>query len=377
MKTIYLDQVTSVKPMADGVAEAMAAVSSMDAETVDQLVEDTRVQLNSLFHGPSSDAVVFTDGVETALEKTIRGILKKGDHVLVSPMESDVVMNTLNDLAGDVEYTLLPCNEKGELILFDDEKGEKPFEAIDCLVQPNTKAIILNHASEVCGTVLDVKAVAEYARRKGLLMIVNVAQTAAFIPIFMNIWGIDVLTFSGGYGLLASEKIGGFIASERAAELLGGASMRETFEQVPLDQASVVGLHKAFEFIKETRLFTLSSTAQKRAEQFIRKVQHVNGVHIIGPGYNNRIPVVSIQVDFIDEEGLEKALKDKYGIVIRSRYHGAEQAHKTLGTWPRGTARFSFTYFTEESDIDEVTHALWQLTVHNDKDADIMRMPKE
>ena len=153
--------------------------------------------------------------------------------------------------------------------------------------------------------------------------------------------------------------------------------MRETFEQVPLDQASVVGLQKAFEFIKETRLFTLSSTAQKRAEQFIRKVQHVNGVHIIGPGYNNRIPVVSIQVDFIDEEGLEKALKDKYGIVIRSGYHGAEQAHKTLGTWPRGTARFSFTYFTEESDIDEVTHALWQLTVHNDKDADIMRMPIE
>lgn len=377
MNTIYLDQVTAVKPMADGVEEMMGSVSTMDAEAVNQLVEDTRVQLNRLFHGPGADSVVFTAGVETALEQTIRAVLKKGDHVLVSPIESDVVMNTLKDMAGDVEYTLLPCNEKGQLVLFDDEKGEKPFETIDRLVQPNTKAIIINHASEVCGTVLEVKAVAEYARSKGLVTIANAAQTAAFVPIFMNIWGIDILTFSGGYGLLASEKIGGFIASEKAAELLGGPDMRKNFEQNPLDVAAVAGLHKAFDFIKEKRLFTLSSTGQKRAEQFIRKVQHVNGVHIIGPGYNNRVPVVSIQTDFMDEFELEKALKEKYGIIIRSGYHGAEQAHKSIGTWPRGTARFSFTYFTEESDIENITQAMWQLTVQNDKDAHMIRMPKE
>ena len=377
MGRIYFDQVEKLEPMANGVEEMMNAAASMPEEELKALVDDTRVQLNSLFHGPGAESVVFTAGVDAAQEQVLRAVLKKGDHILVSPIESDVVIDTLDSMAGDVEYTVLPCNDKGQLILFDEEKGEKPFETIDRLVRENTKAIILNHASEVCGTVLEVKAVSEYARKKGLLVIVNAAQTAAFIPIFMNIWGIDFLTFSGAYGLLASEKTGGFIVSDHAKEVLGCTDLQAEYEQNPLDTAAVAGLHKAFDFIKETRLYTLSSTGQKRAEQFIRKVQHVNGLHILGPGYNNRVPIVSIQTDFMDEADLVKALEEDYGIIANYGYHGAKLAHKSLGTWPRGTVRFSFTYFNEETDIEEVTHALWQLTVHNDKDAHIQRMPKE
>lgn len=377
MCTVYLDQVAKPVPMADGAEAAGKQAVSMDKENLQAMIQHTKEQLNSLFHGPGADYVVFTEGVGAVFDKTLRSILKKGDHVLVSPMESDAVMNTLKDMEGDVAYSLLPCNEKGQLVLFDEEKGEKGFEAVERLIRPNTKAIIINHASEVCGTVLQVKEIAEFARRNNLLMIANTAQTAAFVPIFMNIWGIDILTFSGGYGLLTSEKIGGFIASEKACEFLGGKDGLETFEMNPLDIERIGQLNRAFEFIKETRLFNLCSTAQKRAEQFIRKVQHVNGVHIIGPGYKDRIPVVSIQTDFMDEKELEETLKKQYGIVIQSGLHGAEQAHKTLGTWPRGTARFSFTYFNTESDIDKITQALWQLTVHSDKVPDVKRMPKE
>ncbi|MDY4835772.1 MAG: aminotransferase class V-fold PLP-dependent enzyme [Frisingicoccus sp.] len=377
MCTVYLDQVAKPFPMADGAEAAGKQAVSMDKENLQAMIQNTKEQLNSLFHGPGADYVVFTEGVGAAFDKTLRSILKKGDHVLVSPMESDAVMNILKDMEGNVAYSLLPCNEKGQLVLFDEEKGEKGFEAVERLMRPNTKAIIINHASEVCGTVLQVKEMAEFARRKNLLMIANTAQTAAFVPIFMNIWGIDILTFSGGYGLLASEKIGGFIASEKACEFLGGKEGLQSFEMNPLDIERIGQLSRAFEFIKETRLFNLCSTAQKRAEQFIRKVQHVNGVHIIGPGYKDRIPVVSIQTDFMDEKELEEALKKQYSIVIQSGLHGAEQAHKTLGTWPRGTARFSFTYFNTESDIDKITQALWQLTVHSDKVPDVKRMPKE
>ena len=112
-------------------------------------------------------------------------------------------------------------------------------------------------------------------------------------------------------------------------------------------------------------------------DRFIRKIQHVNGVHIIGPGYKDRIPVISIQTDFMEESELEEALKNEYGIVIRSGLHDAEEAHKTLGTYPRGTARFSFNYFNTEEDVEKLTQALWQLTVRSDKVPDVKRMPKE
>ncbi|WP_394283313.1 aminotransferase class V-fold PLP-dependent enzyme, partial [Frisingicoccus sp.] len=316
MCTVYLDQVAKPVPMADGAEAAGKQAVSMDKENLQAMIQHTKEQLNSLFHGPGADYVVFTEGVGAAFDKTLRSILKKGDHVLVSPMESDAVMNILKDMEGDVAYSLLPCNEKGQLVLFDEEKGEKGFEAVERLMRPNTKAIIINHASEVCGTVLQVKEMAEFARRKNLLMIANTAQTAAFVPIFMNIWGIDILTFSGGYGLLASEKIGGFIASEKACEFLGGKDGLKTFEMNPLDIERIGQLNRAFEFIKETRLFNLCSTAQKRAEQFIRKVQHVNGVHIIGPGYKDRIPVVSIQTDFMDEKELEEFARRKNLLMI-------------------------------------------------------------
>lgn len=385
MDRIYLNQLEVLEPMAQGVEEAMAASVNMDADSIQNIVEDTRNQLNKLFHGPGAESVVFTPGVEAALDMVIRGLFKDGDHILISSMENDAVMNALEDIgheadngvSGGVEYTRIPCNEKGQLVLFDPLKGEKGFDTLEKLLRPNTKAVIVNHGSEVSGTILQVKEISEFARRHGLLMIANVAQTAGCVPIFMNIWGVDVLTFSGSRGLFASEKIGGFQASERAQALLGGPDMRKNFEQDPLDTAAIVGLHKAFEFIKEKTLQTLSRGGQKRVEQFIRKVQHVNGVHIIGPGYKDRIPAISIQVDFMEEKELEEALRDEYGIIICSGLQRASEAHKALGTYPRGTARFAFNYYTTEEDIDKVTQALWQLTVRSDKVSDIKRMPKE
>lgn len=245
MDTIYMDQLTTLMPKGDGVEEAMEAAVNMDISDIQTMADETREQLNKLFHGPGADSVVFTSGVDAALDGLIRALFKDGDHVLISSMENDTVMNALNAIgheadegvSGGVEYTRIPCNEKGQLIFFDPVKGEKGFDAVEKLLRPNTKAVIVNHASEVCGTILQAKEISEFARRHGLLVIVNAAQTAGCVPIFMNIWGVDLMTFSGGYGLFASEKIGGFIASERAAAMLGGPDMRGKFEQKPLDAA--------------------------------------------------------------------------------------------------------------------------------------------
>ena len=272
MNTIYLDQLTTLVPKAEGVEEAMSASAGMNRDSVQSMAEDTRSRLNKLFHGPGPESVVFTPGVEAALDTVIRSLFRDGDHVLISSMENDVVMDALNDIgheadqnvSGGVEYTRMPCNEKGQLILFDPLKGEKGFDAIEKLIRPNTKAVIVNHASEVSGTVLQVKEVSEFARRHGLLMIVNAAQTAGCVPIFMNIWGVDILTFSGSNGLFASEKIGGFLASQRAQNLLGGTDMRKNLNKIRWMRHPLQGFTKLLSLLKKKHC--IPSAVQGRNE---------------------------------------------------------------------------------------------------------------
>ena len=131
MDTIYMDQLTTLMPKGDGVEEAMEAAVNMDISDIQTMADETREQLNKLFHGPGADSVVFTSGVDAALDGLIRALFKDGDHVLISSMENDTVMNALNAIgheadegvSGGVEYTRIPCNEKGQLIFFDPVKG--------------------------------------------------------------------------------------------------------------------------------------------------------------------------------------------------------------------------------------------------------------
>ena len=115
----------------------------------------------------------------------------------------------------------------------------------------------------------------------------------------MNLWNIDIFTFYGGYGLLGPKEACGFIASERAAEMLGGSSMREKYEMASLNMPAIAGLHRALEFVIQKKVRFLCNNGLQMVEYFIRKIQHVSGVHIIGPGYKDRIPVISIQTDFM------------------------------------------------------------------------------
>ncbi|MDD3221727.1 MAG: aminotransferase class V-fold PLP-dependent enzyme [Clostridia bacterium] len=372
MDKINVDQLKKTWPKAEGVEEAMTAGGS------DSIVEETREQLCRLFEGSKKENVVFTETMDEALSKTIKALFKGGDHVLVSSLENDAVTKTLDEIQKTgVEYTMIPCNEKGQLILYDPGKDKDVFAAVEALLQPNTKGLIINHASEVCGSVLQAKELCEFAKKHNLLFVLNAAQTAGYVPIYMKQWGVDVLTFSGRYGLLGPEEANGFIASERAAEIFGGGNWQEQFETKNPDKKAIAGLHKALEFVINKKIQFLCGNGHKMAEYFIRKVQHISGVHIIGPGYKDRVPIVSIQTDFMTEKDVEEKLLKDWGIVATSGCHGAEAAHKALGTWPRGTLRFAFGYFNTIAQMDKLVQAMWQMTVQTDILPSGSNMPKE
>lgn len=382
MDKIYFNQLSGAQPMAEGVKEAMESWGSVDGEA---LVRETREQISTLFKGPGAENVIFTESVGTALEGTIKGLFSEGDHLLVSSLEGDDVIAVLESIgheagsgkAGGIEYTKIPCDKKGQLMLYDPKKDRDVQAKIKGLLQPNTKGLILNYASGICGSILPVKELGDFARRNGLIFIVNAAESGGYMPTFMNLWDIDILTFYGGYGLLGPKEVCGFIASDKAAELLGGSEMRAKYEVSPLNMAAVAGLHRALEFVIEKRVRFLCGNGLSMVEYFIRKAQHISGVHIIGPGYKDRIPVISIQTDFMPEKEVAEKLEKDWGIIAEAGFHHSESAHKALGTYPRGTLRFSFGYFTTIKEMERLIKALWQLTVQTDILPAGNPMPKE
>ena len=204
MNKIYLDNASTTFPKPREAAEAvyryMTGMGSNinrgcyeSAYQVSEAVFETRQLLSRLFHGGDCKNVVFTKNVTESLNVILKGFLRPGDHVLTSSMEHNAVMRPLVQLAGQgVTFTRVPCAETGELVT----------EAMEGLLTARTRAVVMTHASNVCGTLLPIGAVGAFCRDHGLKLIVDTAQTAGVWPVDMEEMHIDALAFTGHKGLL-------------------------------------------------------------------------------------------------------------------------------------------------------------------------------
>ena len=203
-RRIYFDNGSTSWPKAPNVAEAMAGLlkkgafninrgNSEGAYEVEELVLNTRDQLARLFHAGDSRNVIFTPGITYSLNYFIKGFLKSGDHVLVSGMEHNAVMRPLKQMeARGVSWDIVRTEDDGTV---------HP-EAVEDSIRSNTKAVIMLHASNVCGTILPLREIGEICRRHRLFFVVDTAQSAGTIPVDMEGWNIDFLAFTGHKGLL-------------------------------------------------------------------------------------------------------------------------------------------------------------------------------
>ena len=209
MRRIYLDNGATTFPKPKSVPEAMSRFISESGVNInrgsyapaydtEETVYLTRLWLKEMFGGDDVKNVIFTQNVTMSLNMAIKGLLKKGDHILVSSMEHNAVMRPLVQMEKEgLTFDRLPCRSDGSLIL----------ESLDNFVKENTKAVIMTHASNVCGTVMPLKEVGAFCRKHGLLFIVDSAQTAGTIPINMKDMNIDILCFTGHKGLLGPQGI--------------------------------------------------------------------------------------------------------------------------------------------------------------------------
>ncbi|WP_252896090.1 aminotransferase class V-fold PLP-dependent enzyme [Veillonella rogosae] len=223
MNYIYLDNASTTFPKAPNVASAMADYitnrggininrgSYSLAYDVEDTIYTTRQRLHTLFNGHDPSHVIFTQNVTMSLNMVIKGLLKAGDHVLVSSMEHNAVMRPLTQLLDKgIAFDTIPCDPTGSI----------QIESIEPLIRPNTVALIINHASNVCGTIQPLESIGPICKTHNLQFIVDAAQTAGVIPIDVKACHIDALCFTGHKGLLGPQGIGGIILTKEMAQNL-------------------------------------------------------------------------------------------------------------------------------------------------------------
>ena len=377
MNYIYLDNASTTFPKAPNVANAMANYitnygininrgSYALAYDVEDIIYTTRQRLNTLFNGHDPSHVIFTQNVTMSLNMVIKGLLKAGDHVLVSAMEHNAVMRPLTQLLDkDITFDMIPC----------DKTGSVQLENIEALIRPNTVAMIINHASNVCGTIQPIESIGAICKAHNLHFIVDAAQTAGVIPIDVKACHIDALCFTGHKGLLGPQGIGGLILTKEMAQILipliaGGTgsfshletmptNMPDAFEAGTLNLPGIIGLNEGLSYIESQGMENIHNHELALTKAFLEGLQSITGVNIIGKqDILDRTAVVSITIDDMDAASIAYELESKYRIMTRVGLHCAPRAHQTLGTYPEGTVRFSFGYTNTYEDVKSALSAL-------------------
>ena len=377
MKGLYLDNGATAFPKAPGVAESMsnyllnvgcnvnrgAYKGSFEAENI---IFETRELICELFNYNKVENVIFTKNITESLNVLIKGLVKTGDHVIVSSMEHNAVTRPLNSLVKiGVEFTKVPCNKLGEL---------NPEDLLE-YIKPNTKAVVMTHASNVCGTILDLKRVGSICKENGLYFIIDTAQTAGFLDIDYKDIGADAIAFTGHKGLLGPQGIGGFIVNDDMLTVLdtfieGGTGslsdkeiqpeyMPDKFEAGTLNIPGVYGLNASLRYILKEKVKTIREKELLLVNHFIEEISNIQEVKTIGKkDLKDRTGVVSIDVPHMDNAEVSYNLYNDFGIMTRCGLHCAPSAHKTLGTFPKGTVRFSFSHFNTIEDVNYAVDAI-------------------
>ncbi|MBU6430323.1 MAG: aminotransferase class V-fold PLP-dependent enzyme, partial [Cyanobacteria bacterium REEB65] len=323
-------------------------------------VSETRARLARLIGAESPSQIAFALNATDALNMAIHGVLRPGDHVVTTMLEHNSVMRPLHGLAKRGVITL-DCVRCGPSAILDPEDIQRHW-------RPNTRLIAMTHCSNVTGTIQPIEAVARIARERGILLLVDAAQSAGVLPLDVKGLGVDLLAAPGHKGLLGPMGTG-FLYVRSGLELehwrLGGTGTRsedlehpgempERLEAGTLNALGLAGLGAGIQFLQANG----SALEHERylAARFVAGLAEVRGATVFGDmDPQKRVGTVSFTITDVDPIDLAAILDQHFQIAARSGLHCAPCAHKTIGTLPHGTVRFSFGRF---NTIDQVEAAL-------------------
>lgn len=338
-----------------------------------RIVFNARETVASLLNAQDPDTIIFTRNATEAINIILHGFLRPHDHVITSSMEHNSVMRPLHDLVTQgIELTVVPCSQEGVLDPSDIERA----------VKKNTKLIITTHASNVTGTIMPVSDIAGIAKGHGVVYCVDAAQTAGSLPIDVKKHGIDILIFTGHKSLYGPQGTGGFYIRpglEKMVEPLeqGGTGSRSEYEEHPdfmpdrfesgtPNTIGIAGLAAGARYILDLGIEKIRKKEVSLTAKFLDAISAIEGIRVYGGlDPHKRTAVVSFTIDGILASEVSYTLDKQYNIMSRPGLQCAPSAHRTIGSFPEGTVRFSFGIFNTEEEIRLAIKALEHIVSPN------------
>ncbi len=379
---IYLDNgaTTLRKPecVKEALLEALASMGNSGRGVHDaslyagRTIYRARESLAELLGAAAPEQVVFTANATESLNLVLGGLFGPGDHVITTVCEHNSVLRPLYRLQG-VELSLLPTEaETGK----ERQAGVLDYQKLEEMVRPNTRGLVITHASNLTGNITDLKQAGAFAKKHSLLLIVDAAQTAGAVPMNMERMGIDVLCFTGHKGLYGPQGTGGVCVrpglSIRPLKVGGSgihsfdrehpSEMPAALEAGTLNGHGIAGLGAAARWLLETGVEQTRAREQALLRRFVDGVKEVEGVTLYGnPDLDRRTGIQSLNIRDYDSARVADWLYEDYGIAVRGGAHCAPLMHEALGTREQGAVRFSFSYFNTEAEADEAAAAVRDL----------------
>ena len=330
-----------------------------------RLVYETRTALAELLGADDPSCIAFTANATQSLNMALCGLLHPGDHVITTVCEHNSVLRPLYRLQKNgVQLDFVEADARGVL----------RYEQFEQKLRPNTRAVVVSHASNVTGNVTDLAFVADFTQKHGLLLVLDAAQTAGIRPLDVKTLGADVLCFTGHKGLLGPQGTGGAYVRPglRVAPLVvGGSGVHSFAEEHPaqmptaleagtLNVPGIAGLGAGVRWILQQGIQTLQAKETARAQLFYEQLQAVENLIFYGDfsGNTPRVPIVSLNIGDEDSAWVADALWEDAGICVRAGAHCAPLLHKTLGTAAQGVVRFSFSHANTEEEVLRAAQAV-------------------
>lgn len=380
---IYFDNASTSFPKPDFISEVIKAYLTTAgcspgrsghsrARKSEGLIDDARKQVAKILGVKDPRQISYTYNATYALNMAIKGYLTEGDHAITTCFEHNSVLRPLEKLKrnGQISYTVIGLNDES---MVDIQEYEKAFAT-------NTRLVIINHASNVTGTIAPIEEMIKVAHEHHAKVLIDISQTAGFLDINLDEWNVDFAAFTGHKSLLGLPGIGGlYVKDERSLSTIieGGTGvnslsliqpgyMPEKFEAGTLNYTGIVALGASSSHVSNIGLETIRQHEYILLEYLTKKLSSISGVTVIGnKDLSKKVPIISFVIEDIASNEVSKIIDDKYGIMTRPGIQCAPLAHKALGTSPNGTIRVSLGFNNTKEECKKLIEAVEEIASSN------------